>query len=242
MKPSKTVPKQDNSPFIPQKSKLKNPLNIYERELTEKQKELVDLMTSRDTKIIFIAGCAGTSKTWCSIYGALKLLNDKKVSDLIYVRSVVESASHGLGAIPGSVEDKVSPYMQPLVDKLEELLPKSEIDALKKENRISGIPINFLRGLNWNAKVIIGDEFQNCNTKEIITFLTRAGEFTRLFICGDPDQSDINGKSGFLKIINCFDDQESRDNGIHVFRFTEEDVVRSGLCKFITKKIKNLDK
>lgn len=74
--------------------------------------------------------------------------------------------------------------------------------------------------------------------KELVTLVTRVGEFSKLYVCGDPDQSDINGKSGLTGIMNVFDDQESRENGIHIFRFDEDDVVRSGLVKFILKKLK----
>jgi phosphate starvation-inducible protein PhoH len=121
---------------------------------------------------------------------------------------------------------------------MSEMLPKGDIDILKKEERVAGVPVGFLRGLNWNAKVIIADEAQNMTYKELFTLITRTGEFSKVFILGDPDQSDINGKSGFIKMISHFDDEESRQNGIHVFRFTEDDIVRSGLVQFIIKKIK----
>jgi len=98
--------------------------------------------------------------------------------------------------------------------------------------------VGFLRGLNWNAKVIIADEAQNLTFKELFTLITRVGEFSKVFILGDPEQSDINGKSGFIKMIGHFDDEESRQNGIHVFKFTEDDIVRSGLVQFIIKKVK----
>ena len=76
--------------------------------------------------------------------------------------------------------------------------------------------------------------------KELTTLITRVGEFSKVFILGDPDQSDINGKSGFVKIMNAFDDDESKENGIYTFKFTEDDIVRSGLVKYIVKKLKNV--
>ena len=162
------------------------------------------------------------------------------MSEIVYVRSIVESSDSKLGFLPGEMDEKMSPYIQPLIDKLEELLPKHDIDKLKKEERIHGFPINFLRGLSWNAKCIVADEAQNMTKKELITLITRVGEFSKLFICGDPDQSDINGKSGFVPTMNIFDDEESRNNGIYVFKFDEDDIVRSGLVKFILKKLKNV--
>jgi phosphate starvation-inducible PhoH-like protein len=228
----------DHSPVIPQRSKLKSVLKIYKRELTPRQQEFLSLANDKSSKIIFVSGPAGTSKTFLSIFHALTMINEKKVSDLIYIRSAVECSDAKLGFLPGEANEKMAPYIQPLLDKLSEFLPKSDIDILLKEERVTGIPVGFLRGLNWNAKVIIADEAQNMSYKELLTLITRTGEFSKVFILGDPEQSDINGKSGFIKMVSHFDDEESRQNGIHVFRFTEDDIVRSGLVQFIIRKIK----
>lgn len=229
---------KDTSPIIPQRNKIRNLLSIYQRNLNEKQKQFLELVMDKNTKVVFVSGPAGTSKTYMSVYCALTLLNQRRVSDLIYIRSAVESSDTKLGFLPGEADEKMAPYLAPLIDKLVELLPKSDIDSLKKENRISSIPVGFLRGLNWNAKVVIADEAQNMTFKELFTLITRTGEFSKMFILGDPDQSDINGKSGFIKMISYFDDEESRANGIQVFRFTDDDIVRSGLVQFIIKKVK----
>jgi phosphate starvation-inducible PhoH-like protein len=230
----------DTSPTIPQRSKLKSSLNLYKRSLTDKQQEFLKLADDKSVKIVFISGPAGTSKTFLAVYQALKMINEKKVSDLIYIRSAVESSDAKLGFLPGEANEKLAPYIQPLLDKMVELLPKSDIDILLKEERVTSVPVGFLRGLNWNAKVIIADEAQNMTYKEIFTLITRTGEFSKVFILGDPDQNDINGKSGFLKIMGQFEDDESRQNGVHVFKFTEDDIVRSGLVRFIIKKLKKL--
>ena len=215
-------------------------MSIFERELTEKQKEFLNIALNKDTKMIFVSGPAGSSKTYISIYVALKLMNLKKVSDILYLRSAVESADSKIGFLPGEADEKMAPYIQPLLDKLSELLPKRDIELLQKEDRLDSIPIGFLRGLNWNAKVIVADEAQNMTVKELTTLITRIGEFSKVFILGDPDQSDINGKSGFTKIMSAFDDDESKENGIYTFKFTEEDIVRSNLVKYIVKKLKNV--
>jgi phosphate starvation-inducible PhoH-like protein len=229
--------KKDTSPIIPQRNKIRNQLTISQRnDLTEKQKKFLEIASDKDTKIMFVSGPAGTSKTFLAVYNALTLINQRRVSDLIYIRSAVESADTKLGFLPGEANEKMAPYIQPLLDKLMEMLSKSDVDSLQKEERISAIPVGFLRGLNWNAKVIITDEAQNMTYKELFTLITRIGEFSRVFIIGDPEQSDINGKSGFLKMITQFDDEESREHGIHVFRFNDDDIVRSGLVQFIIKK------
>lgn len=229
---------QDHSPVIPQRSKLKSPLNIYQRPLTDKQKDFLTLAADKSVKLVFVTGPAGTSKTFLSVLHALQMMSEKRVSDLIYIRSAVESSDAKLGFLPGEANEKLAPYIQPLMDKLIELLPKSDIDILMKEERVTGVPVGFLRGLNWNAKVIIADEAQNLTHKELFTLITRIGEFSKVFILGDPDQNDINGKSGFINMVKQFDDAESKEHGIHVFHFTEDDIVRSKLVQFIVKKVK----
>jgi len=232
---------QDQSPKIPQNAKITGGLNILERQnLNDKQKKFLEIALNKDTKMMFVSGPAGTSKTYMAVLSALKLLNLKRMSDIIYLRSAVESSDNKLGYLPGEVSDKLSPYVQPLIDKLAEFLSKTEVDRLQKEGRLDSIPIGFLRGLNWNAKVIIADEAQNCTIKELTTLITRVGEFSKVFVLGDPEQSDINGKSGFLKMMKAFDDEESRKNGVFIFEFTDDDIVRSGLVKFIIRKLKEI--
>lgn len=236
MKKNKII---DKSVHIHQGKKLSLNINIKEQQiLTEKQKLFLELALKKESKIIFVSGPAGTSKTYLSILTALKLLNEHKVSDLIYIRSAVESSDSKLGFLPGESHEKMAPYLQPLIDKLEEFLNKGDIDFLQKNGHIDSVPVGFLRGLNWNAKVIISDESQNMTTKELVTLVTRVGEFSKLFILGDPDQSDIGNKSGFKKMVDLFSDDESKENGVYAFEFTEEDIVRSKLVKFLIKKIK----
>ena len=236
--PAKTVEPEDNSPVIPQRDKIQKTLKVFQRELTDTQKQFLSVAMDRNTKIMFVSGPAGSSKTYMAVYTALTLLNKRSMSDIIYIRSAVESSDSKLGFLPGEADEKMAPYIQPLLDKLVELLPKVDVEYLTKDERISAIPVGFLRGLNWNAKVIVSDEAQNMTHKELFTMITRIGEFSKMFILGDPDQSDINGKSGFTNLVNSFDDVESKDNGIQVFHFTEDDIVRSKLVRYIIKKSK----
>lgn len=232
--------KKDTSVKVPQKDKIKDTLSIQERDdLTEKQKKLIDLVLDKETKIVFIKGPAGTSKSFISIYCALHLLNEKKVSDLLYVRTVVESGSKAIGALPGEINDKFGPYMMPLEDKLDELLPSCDIQKLKKEERIQAIPINFMRGASLNAKFIMADEAQNFTFEELTTFITRYGKFSKMIICGDAEQSDIGKRSGFPSFYEIFNTEEHKAAGIHTFEFDENDIVRSELLKLICKTIRN---
>jgi phosphate starvation-inducible PhoH-like protein len=144
--------------------------------------------------------------------------------------------------LPGTVDEKFNPFMMPLYDKLDELLPMSQSKYLETNGFIEALPINFLRGATWNDKVIIADESQNYSSKELVTLLTRIGENTKMFICGDAMQSDIGNKSGFMKVYDLFNNKESEDRGIYCFQFDEEDIMRSEILKYIVSVFKKLDK
>jgi phosphate starvation-inducible PhoH-like protein len=107
---------------------------------------------------------------------------------------------------------------------------------------VNAIPINFLRGANWENKLIVADEAQNFTFKELTTLITRIGENTKLVICGDFMQSDIDGKTGFKKMVDIFSTDDSIENGITTFKFTNKDIVRSKILKFIISKLENREK
>jgi len=208
-------------------------------DLTEKQKNFLKIALNKDTKIIFVSGPAGSSKTYISVYAALRELCSSKDLDLLYIRTIIESAEKGLGALPGDLSEKFNPYIIPLKEKLDELIPDNTTAKtdLIDSGRIDAMPINFLRGLSFKDKIVIMDEAQNATFKELTTLITRIGENSKIFICGDLMQSDINGKSGFGDIIKKFDDEESAEKGIHIFKFNASDIKRSEILKFIIKKI-----
>jgi phosphate starvation-inducible protein PhoH and related proteins len=234
--------KKDNSPYVPQRDKINFNINIRELPWTEKQKQAIELITSKDTKIVFLSGPAGTSKTLLATYCGLKLLNEKKVSEIIYVRSIIESASKSLGALPGFCEDKFKPFALPLTDKAEELIKTSDIKKLLIEDRIKPIPVNFLRGASFNVNYIIADEMQNAEHFELQTIISRIGQFSKFIICGDPMQCDIKekNKSGFKPMFDLFNDEESKAHGIHCIEFGKEDIVRSEILKYIVAKLESL--
>lgn len=220
---------------------MKSTLRIRQFPWTEKQKEFFKLALDDDTKIIFVNGPAGTSKTLLSVYCGLQLLNRKLISDMMYIRSAVESSDARLGYLPGSAEDKLKFYNLPFLDKLEELLSEQRTEKLEREGRISMFPVNFARGMNWDAKCIIFDEVQNSSAKEITTVLTRMGKHSRCFILADPMQSDLRSNDcAFNDMFELFSDEESYNMGIRTFEFTEEDIMRSELVKYLIKKLKKL--
>lgn len=232
--------KKDNSPNITQRPKINFSLNIKSRsDLTDKQKTILDASMDKATKCIFIDGLYGTSKSYMSVLASLNLLNLKKVDEIIFIRNPVESSTTGkIGFIPGSSEEKMAPYNAILFDKLEEMLSESDIQKLKKDNRINCYPVGFVRGRSWNCKAIIVDEASSMSWDDLFLILTRCGEFSKIFFIGDSvNQNDIGSKSGFKKMFNLFNDQESKNFGIHCFELKDyTDIVRSGLLRFVMEK------
>lgn len=142
-----------------------------------------------------------------------------------------------------TIQEKVNPFLMPLEEKLHELLKdKNQINYLFENFVIEPMPINFLRGASWRSKIVLAEESQNFSFKELTTLMTRIGENCKIFLCGDPMQSDINGKSGFADMLSLFEGYDSEKQGIHVFKFFEEDIMRSEILKFIVKKIENRPK
>lgn len=218
-------------------------ISISAKRFTAKQKEFIETSLSDNNKIMFINGPAGSTKTYMAVYSALRLMSIDDDLDLMYIRTVIESADKGLGALPGDLEDKFNPYMAPLIDKLDEMLPARAYAAKKdlmSKGRIQALPINFLRGASWTNKVVIADEAQNFSHKELVTLITRLGENTKLFVCGDFMQSDINGKTGFKPMFDLFNDEDSRKQGIECFSFNNTDIKRSKILKFIIQKLETV--
>jgi phosphate starvation-inducible protein PhoH len=241
MKSKKEKPR-DVSPYT-EKKKTKLNLDISIRELpwTDKQKKFIQLANDKHTKVIITKGVAGTSKTLLAVYCALQKIKDKKISEIYYSRVPVEASVHGIGYIKGTSEEKMSPYTHPMVDKLNELLTEPHVKALMADERIVGIPLGFLRGLNISNAAFIMDEAQNCRIEDFLLVMTRMAKFSTLFICGDAQQSDIK-QSGFDKIFNLFSTECAKERGIHTFEFGKEDIVRSEILSYIIERFENIKK
>ena len=217
-------------------------IRIRDFNWTDKQKQFINLASSKNTKIILVKGPAGSSKTLISVYSALHSLNDAKVSEIIYLRSAVESSDARLGFLPGDADQKLHFFNLPFMHKMEELINESDSKKLQKDERISCYPVNFSRGMSWDGKCMILDEAQNSSVREIITVLTRLGMGSKCFVLADPNQTDLkNGsRGGFDKIYDVLNDKKSKDNGIFTFEFAEKDIVRSDLVRFLVGKLGNI--
>lgn len=236
-KSPKTRDSKDKTIKIYQRERISFKLNIASPEWTAKQKELIEKIRNSDTKYVFIKGGSGTSKTFVSLAVGLELLNLGRIKEIILVRSIVESGAISLGSLPGDEKDKMSPFMAPFEEKLSELLPKEDIKKLHDDNRLISMPVNYLRGRQFNASYIILDEAQNLNDHEIQTALTRLGKYSKMIVCGDTEQIDyIKGRkleSGFQNFYNWYDKKEAIDHGIHCFKFGVEDIMREEVIKYI---------
>ena len=234
-KPKTTKP--DTSPKIYQREKIDFDLHIRELPWTEKQQALIKLGTSKESRVIFLSGPAGSSKSTLAMRIGLELMQQKKVAEMLFVRAAVESADSKLGYLPGDIDGKYGPYMGPFEDKLEELLPAGEVKRLKGENRLIYQPINFVRGASWTAKFVILDEAQDLTINELQTLMTRIGKFTKMIICADPKQSDLPKakQGGFEKCSYMFNTTDAEKFGIYSVAFNNDDIMRSELCKFIVK-------
>ena len=208
--------------------------------LNDNHKAFVEKAMDDSSQILFCDGPAGSSKTYLAVYVALSMLKEKKIDEIVYIRSIVESAMRKLGSLPGEVDEKFKPWSIPLIEKCDELVGKNITSMLFDSDYLKCIPVNFLRGSTFANNVVIVDEAQNLEHSELVTILTRFGKNCKLFVIGDTRQSDIFERTGFAKIMDAFDTPDSHEHGINVFHFTEEDITRSKLLKFIVKVISTI--
>ena len=209
-------------------------------DITPVHQEFLEACFKDQCKMVIVDGPAGSAKTYLSVYVALQLLRTHKVQEIIYIRSIVESASKSMGSLPGEVDEKFLPWCFPLFEKLNEFLDKCMSTILIAEEYVKCVPVNYVRGLTFNNACVIVDEAQNLTQGELTTILTRFGENTKYIVTGDTQQSDIGTKTGFQPIVDIFDNKASYDHGIYTFKFNELDIVRSEILKYIVKVLRTL--
>jgi phosphate starvation-inducible PhoH-like protein len=194
------------------------------------QRKYVEAIEQND--MVFGVGPAGTGKTYLAVAMAVAALNAKKVSRIVLVRPAVE-AGERLGFLPGTLQEKVDPYLRPLYDALYDLLDPEKVDKMLEKNVIEVAPLAFMRGRTLNDAFIIMDEAQNTTIEQMKMFLTRMGNNSKAVITGDITQIDLPNprKSGLLDAINVLDGVE----GIHFCHFEECDVVRHVLVQRIVR-------
>lgn len=201
---------------------------------TQHQADYIQAMREKD--MVFCIGAAGSGKTFLAVAEALRLLLTHKVSRFVITRPVVE-AGESLGFLPGDLEDKINPYLRPLYDSMEMILPKETVKRLIESELIEIAPLAYMRGRTLNNSVIILDEAQNTTREQMKMFLTRMGENSKVFITGDATQIDLPRKvpSGLLHSVSLLEGIDE----ISINRLSAEDVVRNPLVRKIVKAYEN---
>ena len=204
---------------------------------SENQQALVDAFEKDD--MIFAVGPAGTGKTYLSIALAVRALKDKDIKKIILSRPAVE-AGEKLGFLPGDMKDKIDPYLQPLYDALEDMIPSVKLQDMMEKHVIQIAPLAFMRGRTLSDAVVILDEAQNTTPAQIRMFLTRMGWNTKMIITGDMTQIDLprQQKSGLKEALQILDGVE----GISIVNLNQKDIVRHKLVTRIVKAYGAYDK
>ncbi len=204
---------------------------------TENQQKLVKAFEEND--LVFATGPAGSGKTFVAIALAVKALKNKAVRKIILSRPAVE-AGEKLGFLPGEMKDKLDPYLQPLYDALQDMIPAAKLKEYMENNVIQIAPLAFMRGRTLNDAVIILDEAQNTTTHQIKMFLTRLGMNAKMIVTGDVTQIDLppTATSGLIQAMQIL----KNVSGIGRVEFTKKDIVRHKLVQRIVEAYDKFDK
>lgn len=203
---------------------------------TPNQQRLVDAFRSND--LTFAMGPAGTGKTYIAIALAVKALKNKEARKIILSRPAVE-AGEKLGFLPGDMKDKIDPYLQPLYDALEDMIPAVKLKEYMETGVIQIAPLAFMRGRTLNDAIIVLDEAQNTTTHQIKMFLTRLGMNAKMIVTGDATQIDLprSTQSGLVQALKILRGVE----GIGRVEFSKKDIVRHALVQRIVEAYERFD-
>ena len=186
----------------------------------------------QENDLVFAVGPAGSGKTYTSIALAVRALKNKEIRRIVLSRPAVE-AGEKLGFLPGDMKEKIDPYLQPLYDALEDMIPTQKLREMMEQNIIQIAPLAFMRGRTLSDAVVILDEAQNTTSAQIKMFLTRMGMNTKMIVTGDTTQIDLphNVRSGLSEALNILRDIK----GIGVVELTKKDIVRHKLVTRIVE-------
>jgi phosphate starvation-inducible PhoH-like protein len=192
------------------------------RPRTENQKEYI--RTAAENTITFCQGLAGSGKTHIAIGLALEYLFDDKVKKIIITRPVLE-AGEKIGYLPGSAEEKLHPYLLPILDEINYFINQAQYASLRLNNKIEVVPLGLMRGRNFHNSFIVADECQNASYQQLKMLITRIGQNSKMILTGDVKQSDLNRnlQGGFSDLINALGDLP----GIGISRLEASDIVRN---------------
>lgn len=211
------------------KKKTKSSSQVeYRENLKPITKGHADYIRSMSENIVtFCTGPAGCSKSYSVLGLASQYLLEEKVERIIIARPAIEASKKGIGFLPGGLQEKFNPYVQPAIEHLQRFLGRNTYSQLRASDRIRMEPLEFLRGKTFDNSFIIGEEFQNAETEQIIMFVSRIGKNSKLVLNGDANQTDIlsyKELTDFEYVINKVEKSKLKDFGI--VRLGKEDIVR----------------
>jgi len=193
------------------------------------QEQYVNMLNCKDKKIVFAIGPAGTGKTLFATQYAIKQFLLGNYDKIIFTRPTV-SVDEDIGFLPGSIEEKLSPWLRPIFDILYEFITVKEVQTLLEEKVFEMSPIGYLRGRTFKRSFIIADEMQNCTQNQMKMLLTRIGEGSRMVITGDLEQHDRIGKvNGLADFLSKF--RKKRSDSIGMIEFEQNDILREPIIK-----------
>jgi phosphate starvation-inducible PhoH-like protein len=203
---------------------------------TENQRRLVESAARHD--LVFAVGPAGTGKTYISVAMAVKALKNKEVKKIVITRPAVE-AGENLGFLPGDLKEKIDPYLRPIYDALDDMIPPEKLKYYLDNRIIEIAPLAYMRGRTLHNAFILLDEAQNTTTMQMKMFLTRMGPHSKVIVTGDQSQIDLprNQKSGLIESLHVLQNV----NGIDFVKLDAKDVVRHRLVKEIINAYAQLD-
>lgn len=216
---------KSKKPARPQRKKLKPK--------TKNQEEYIRSIAESD--VTFCTGPAGSGKTAVAVGLACEYLLEKKVEKIILTRPVVESGSRGLGFLPGTMNEKIQPWLVPIIEEMNLYLTKDTVNSFRSSNTIELCPLEYMRGRNFHNSFMILDESQNATLSQIKMFITRIGRNSKAVLNGDPDQTDLDEhtKGGFETCMQRLGGIEE----ISICKLEGEDIIRNNIIAKILNRL-----
>jgi phosphate starvation-inducible PhoH-like protein len=209
---------------------------INEIKLTPCQKKFQSLINDKTIPIVFGVGASGTGKTMVTVNESFDLLKRNKVKKIIITRPVI-SVDEEIGFLPGTLNEKMSPWVNPIFDYFNEIEPRLA-QNLMSSNQLEIVPLAFIRGRTFNNACIIGDEMQNATPIQMKALLTRIGRNSKIIISGDLQQSDLEKENGLYNILKLIKNKyeypnDMYDDGIGIVNFDKSEIMRNPVIKNI---------
>jgi phosphate starvation-inducible protein PhoH and related proteins len=209
-------------------------MNFYDVKLSESQQALYDKI--QNNKIIIVQGPAGSAKTFTACYAALKALEASSVQK-IYITKPIEESGEKLGALPGDVHDKTAAYLESFTSNMSKIINSKDLGGLMQSQHVEFKPLAYMRGSGYDNCIMMLDEAQNADFRQLMLYVTRMGKNAKVILLGDISQYDIKkdvvALTGFANMVEGIED-------IAFHEFTNEDIVRNKILVEITKRYEKL--